>query len=294
MSEKEQLIKNYFIILQQSNFNRDEAIRLYFKYESILNKPFLDCIFDFESIDKKVLDNFTDEVEDKAESVFNISKNGNILFYKDSEYTLNIHNKKDTLLPPVLFYHGNISLLGIKSISVVGTRNPSDTGRNNAERIARFLMKNELAIASGLAKGIDQITHETARQFKYKRIIGVIGTPLNKSYPKENKNLQKYVAAEGLLISEYAAFETTTRLSFLRRNYIMSCISRATIVVEAGDTSGSINQARHTLKNGKRLMVPRGVFENPDNSWPTKFRNDYGLTFEFGSFADLQELIKGL
>lgn len=291
MDKQKQMIKNYFIILQQCKFNRKKAVYLYYKYENILDKPFFDCLFDFDNEDKFILDNFTNEVEKNAESVFDAKLNGNILFYKSFNSPIKNSGKLGTFFPPVLFYKGNLNLLNMKSISMVGTRNPSDVGAHNAERIAKCLIKNNLVIVSGLAKGIDQISHETAKKYKYYNVIGVIGTPINRCYPKENSSLQKFVSDKGLLISEYASFESTTKLSFLRRNYIMSSVSNATVVVEAGDTSGSINQARYTLNDGKKVIVPRGVFNDPSNSWPQKFRKDFGLVFEFQNFEELQNLL---
>lgn len=71
----------------------------------------------------------------------------------------------------------------------------------------------------------------------------------------------------------------------------MSSISNATIVIEAGDTSGTVSQARSTLKNGKPLFVPNNVFENPENSWPTKFRNVFNNVYKFSSYEELKILI---
>ena len=247
--------------------------------------------FEFDIEDKYILDNYTDEVQKNAESVLDEKKNGKILFFKDKEYNLAKYNKRKTMLPPVLFYKGNIKLLEEKSISVVGTRNPTELGKYNTKRISEILIKNEITIVSGLAKGIDKIAHDTARKREYRKLIGVIGTPLSKFYPKENIDLQEYIISNGLLISEFASFEITTKISFLRRNYIMSCISRATIVVEAGDTSGSINQAKHTLKNGKKLFIPHNVFKNPNNTWPKKYMEQFDLIFEFYSIEELLKLL---
>lgn len=118
----------------------------------------------------------------------------------------------------------------------------------NAERIAKILMNNQITVVSGLAEGIDYITQYTCADYNYKKLIAVIGTPISKYYPIKNKKLQKYIKFEGLFVSEYANFENTIKWNFLRRNYLMSSISNATIVIEAGDTSGTVSQARSTLK----------------------------------------------
>ena len=126
----------------------------------------------------------------------------------------------------------------------------------------------------------------------YKKLIAVIGTPLRKYYPKTNIELQDYIRERGLLISEYAFFENTLRWNFLRRNYVMSAISSVTIVIEASDTSGTISQARSTLKNKRPIFVPNNVFNDPNNSWPLKFKTEFEHIYKFESYMQLEELIR--
>ncbi|WHQ37361.1 hypothetical protein E7Y35_05790 [Spiroplasma sp. SV19] len=142
-------------------------------------------------------------------------------------------------------------------------------------KITEELINLKFIIVSGLAKGIDYLTHEICKNYEYKNIIAVIGTPLSKFYPKENKNLQIWIKSNGLLLSEYAIFENTLKYNFLRRNNFMSIVSIASLVVEASDTSGTISQARSSLKNGRHLLTTKLSFENKENSWPSKFRDKY-------------------
>lgn len=284
-NERRSLIVNYFILLQMFNFNRDLALTFFNRYKMILNKKLVDCYFDFEKKDQSIFSKYKIKYEENASSVFDSRINGEILYVDDEKFPNRLRELKN--FPVVLFCSGNVELLKRKSVSVVGTRLPSDKGIQNAKRIAKFLIVNELVIVSGLAKGIDSIAHNEAKFFDYRDLIGVIGTPIAFSYPKENLEIQDYVKNSGLLISEYAFFENTTKLSFLRRNFVMSAISDSTIVVEAGDTSGSINQARNTLKNGKSLFIPKSVFENQNNSWPRKFMDDFQKIYIFNSFEDL-------
>ena len=131
-------------------------------------------------------------------------------------------------------------------------------------------------IVSGLAKGIDTIAHETALSERG-YTIGVIGTPINEYYPKENKNLQDKIAKKCLLISQVPFYKYATepfphrKFHFQRRNMTMASISEATVIVEAGNTSGSLIQARECIKQGKKLFILDSCFKNPKIKWPLRF-----------------------
>ena len=289
MQARKNRIINYFIILQLVKSNRSKARNIFLKYYDYIDESFEKCslilsrdITDlYESINEKIIEN--------ANSVFDENINGKIMYFKDNDFPHQVFMVDEC--PIVLFYNGNRELLNEKSISVVGTRHPSETGVRNAQRIANFLAHNNITIVSGLAEGVDYITHDEVAKKGYTKLIAVIGTPLRKYYPKKNIELQNYIREYGLLVTEYAFFENTLKWNFLRRNYVMSAISSATIVIEASDTSGTISQARSTLKNGRPLFVPNNVFINPNNSWPTKFKNDYNLVYKFENYDELLKLI---
>lgn len=282
-------IINYFIILQLVKFDRSKARKIFLKFADYLEHPFDEIALILSRDIPNIFELINDNIKINAESVLDTEKNGNIIYYEDFDAPTNIFSTTES--PIVVFYQGNKQLLYEKSISVVGTRRPTEKGVYNAERIAKFLMNNQITVVSGLAEGIDYITQYTCADYNYKKLIAVIGTPISKYYPIKNKKLQEYIKLEGLLVSEYANFENTMKWNFLRRNYLMSSISNATIVIEAGDTSGTVSQARSTLKNGKPLFVPNNVFENPENSWPTKFRNEFGKVFKFKNYNELMELL---
>ncbi len=289
MNERKNKIINYFIILQLFKFKR-EAVRSFFmKYIQVLNKRIEDCIFDFESKDKEIYKYLTHEIKSKAETCFAKYEN-QIIFIEDDVFPSKIKNTKEH--PIVLFYEGNLDLLKNVSLSIVGTRNPSERAVNDTIRITKFLISKNICIVSGLAKGIDVTAHSFCSDLGYKNIIAVIGTPLKKYYPKENRAVQEYIEKNGLLITEFAEFEPTLKWNFLRRNYIMSSISDSTIVMQAGDTSGTVSQARSTLKNGKSLFVPATVFDDPHNSWPHSFKKEYNNVYKFHHFDDLKVLLK--
>jgi DNA processing protein len=107
--------------------------------------------------------------------------------------------------------------------------------------------------------------------------IGVIGTPLNQYYPPENRDLQMSIASDFLLISQVPFLKYAkqnyrlNRIFFPERNVTMSALTKATIIVEAGETSGTLVQARAALQQKRKLFILENNFLNPSLSWPKKF-----------------------
>ena len=168
--------------------------------------------------------------------------------------------------PDTLFYQGNISLLQERRrVSVVGSRKVSDAGIKRAEKITRELVKNNIIVVSGLAKGVDAVAHQTAIKTGGDT-IGVIGTPINEYYPKENKELQDFIAKNHLLISQFPEGYPTTPKNFPIRNRTMALISDATIIIEASEKSGTKHQGWEALRLGRRLFILENVF-NSGVSW---------------------------
>lgn len=176
----------------------------------------------------------------------------------------------------VFYFRGDWSLASSPSVAVVGTREPSDDGFANASRISRALVRHGFTVVSGLAKGIDRAAHTAAIE-EGGRTIGVIGTPLFDAYPKENQELQEQIASEHLLISQVPflrysnQFYKTNRLFFPARNVTMSALTQATIIVEAGETSGTLVQARAALNQGRKLFILESCFRRPGLTWPAKY-----------------------
>jgi DNA processing protein len=177
----------------------------------------------------------------------------------------------------VLYYQGWWDLIASRSVAVVGTREPSEEGAARARKLVRQLVKDDFTVVSGLAKGIDTAVHTTAIE-EGGRTIAVIGTPLNLRYPKENAKLQDRIAKDHLVISQVPIVRyqqtpnpTANRFFFVERNITMSALTLATIIVEAGETSGTLVQARHALKQGKKLFILESNFTNLALTWPAKF-----------------------
>jgi DNA processing protein len=169
-----------------------------------------------------------------------------------------------------VFYAGDISLLKLRCVSIVGTREVSDDGWTRASRLAKELANAGIVIVSGLARGVDTAAMTSAIE-NGGRTIGVIGTPLSKAYPAENASLQETVWRRDLLLSPFADREPVFKSNFPKRNRLMATISDATVIVEASDTSGTLHQAAECQKLGRWLFIVKSVAEDPNLKWPRSF-----------------------
>ncbi|MGA7438343.1 MAG: DNA-processing protein DprA [Luteibacter sp.] len=179
----------------------------------------------------------------------------------------------------ILYYRGNWELVETPGVAVVGTRNPSAEGRANAERIARALVRHNYTVVSGLAKGIDTVAHNSALEAGG-RTIAVVGTSIFQNYPKENAALQDRIAKDFLVISQVPFLRYSRQtykansLFFPARNVTMSALTQATIIVEAGNTSGTLVQARAALAQNRKLFILDSCFRNPELTWPQKYERE--------------------
>lgn len=175
------------------------------------------------------------------------------------------------------YFRGNWELIEHpKRVAIVGSRNVSDDGIKRTRKLTKLLVENGYTIVSGLAKGVDTIAHQTAIEF-LGRTVAVIGTPITESYPLENKKLQEKIAKDYLLISQIPIWKYKqhdyrfNRQFFPERNITMSALTQATIIVEAGETSGTLTQARAALAQGRKLFILDNCFLNPNINWPEKY-----------------------
>ena len=210
---------------------------------------------------------------------------------------------KDAKYPLACFYYrGNLDLaFAPKRVAVVGTRNPTDDGRKRARVLARKLADDGIVVVSGLARGIDTEALSAAIQ-KGGKTIGVIGTPITEVYPKENSALQEKIAREHLLISQVPILRylenrnpQVNRIFFPERNITMSALSDATVIVEAGETSGTLIQARAALQQGRKVFILNSCFES-GLKWPTALLakpEAKGLVFRVKSYEEMREILYG-
>lgn len=177
--------------------------------------------------------------------------------------------------PEYLFVSGDTSILNEGArVSIVGSRQASPEGVRRAGKLARRLTEDGHVVVSGLAIGIDTAAHRGAIENGGKT-IGVIGTPLSKCYPHQNARLQNEIATNHLLVSQFAEGSSTGPWCFPARNRTMAMLSDATVIVEAGDTSGSLSQGWEALRLGRWLFIMKSVVDNPNLSWPQKML-EYG------------------
>lgn len=183
----------------------------------------------------------------------------------------------DAQNPLKLFYYaGDLTLLDNLCVSVVGARQASLRGLRLAADIAQALGQNGYTVVSGLATGVDTSALKAAIKYGG-QVIGIIGTPINCYYPKENVVLQDEIARNHLLISHTPFYKYSQesfnhkRLYFPKRNITMAAISRATVIVEASETSGTHSQAEAVIRQGRgrRLFIMANCFD--DYRWPAKF-----------------------
>ena len=197
--------------------------------------------------------------------------------------------------PKTLYFQGNTELLNRgPRVSIVGSRKASPEGLKRARSLARVLVEKGVVVVSGLADGIDTAAHTSALE-SAGETIAVIGTPLDKYYPARNKDLQMRLAQEQLVVSQFPIGTPTTPKSFPIRNRTMALLSDATVIVEAGENSGTLHQGWETLRLGRTLFLMESVANDPTLSWPREMIK-YGalvLTREnlFEELADLPSMV---
>lgn len=162
--------------------------------------------------------------------------------------------QKIAAVTDLVWYEGDDTILQKPLAAVVGTRNVSEDGLKRTRRLVQELVALDFGVVSGLALGVDGEAHNTAISLGGKT-IGVIGTPLNRSYPAEHAGLQREIASKGLLISQFAPGHRTTRGCFPRRNVLMGALADVTFVVEAGENSGTRHQVEAALRYGRRVAI---------------------------------------
>jgi DNA processing protein len=162
--------------------------------------------------------------------------------------------------PPVLLYvRGDVQVLNLPSLGIVGTRRPTVYGTQMALRLGRDLAARGLVIASGLARGIDAIGHQGALDANG-RAIGVLGTGIDVCYPKENKKLYEKVLERGAIISEFPLRTHPAPENFPVRNRIVAGMPLGVVVIEGAQYSGSLITARLAMEFGREVFgVPGNV-----------------------------------
>jgi DNA processing protein len=172
--------------------------------------------------------------------------------------------------PKKLFVAGDVSLFRMQPrVAIVGSRKATAEGVSRAARLARLLVENGVVVVSGLAKGIDTAAHESAIEHGG-RTIAVIGTPLDRVYPKENAELQAMIAENHAVLSQFPSGYPTYPGCFTMRNATMALIVCASVIVEASDSSGALSQGWEALRLGRMLFIMESVANDDRLKWPAE------------------------
>ncbi|MDA2780968.1 DNA-processing protein DprA [Bacillus cereus group sp. Bc002] len=211
---------------------------------------------------------FTDKDRKLAEDYYKYRKFKRDLFQEDDflrDSISKIYFKYDVnemtelmpkkIMPLFMYSKGDISLLEAnkKRVAIVGTRHPSEKAIAITKKLTRKFVEDNYVIVSGLAEGIDTISHETAIVYKGKT-IAVLPTNFKKIYPKENQELAKAILDEGLLLTSIGPKENTYKSSFLNRNQYIANISDLVVVTETNLRSGTMNTIRNASEASKKIL----------------------------------------
>ena len=167
--------------------------------------------------------------------------------------------------PPLLLYTlGQQRLLGAPSVAIVGSRHATPQGLENARAFAKALSACDLTVNSGLALGIDAAAHGGALEGPGST-VAVVGTGLDRVYPRLHLALARRIADQGLLVSEYPLGTPPVAANFPRRNRLIAGLARGTLVVEAALQSGSLITARLAAENGREVFAIPGSIHSPQS-----------------------------
>lgn len=248
---------------------RDLLIYLNFLY--IQNSLILDfCenldMDNFFDLDRKIFDNLTKKNKEKIFSQKNlesfkfykdkIEKGGyNIVTIYDENYPENLKNIDDR--PALFYYKGKLEEDDKHAVAFVGARKCTDYGKWACKKIVEGFKDTGIRTVSGLAYGIDAISHKVSLDNSIKT-IGVLGCGINLIYPKRNKFLYEKMENEGLIISEFPLSTEPMSYNFPRRNRIISGLSKGVCVIEAKEKSGTMITTNFALEQGRDVFCLPG------------------------------------
>jgi DNA protecting protein DprA len=246
-----------------------------------------DYMFAFDDI--RVADDSDLQLEQAMETVRSWEKASDfdVVTVLDIAYPLALREIHQ--MPPVLFAKGELRVDEV-GVSVVGTRKPTELGRSIATNVAKGLVDRQISVISGLAAGIDAAAHEATLDAGG-RPVGVIGTGINKVYPVPHRELHERVAAAGLLVSQFFPDAPPTKHSFPMRNVTMSGLGRASVIVEAGEHSGTRIQARVAVEHGRPVILTDLVVKA--TKWGKALRDRPGVYVASGT-ADVMGIVEQL
>ena len=251
----------------------DKDLALFFNIIGISNKNSLKIMEKFENytylkrnylllekmdnldkrISKRIINNIDISLADYKKSVESIG--GQILYFGDEDYPYNLRFIED--YPLVLYYKGNLNKDDRFGISIVGARKCTGYGSWACKKIARELSNYNIPIISGLASGIDKISHESSLE-NNNRTIAILGNGLDIVYPKNNYKLYEDIIKNGAIITEYPLGTKPLGYNFPYRNRIISGMGQGIVVIEAMEKSGTLITANYGAEQGKEVFALPG------------------------------------
>jgi DNA processing protein len=184
----------------------------------------------------------------------------NVLILEDEAYPKRL--KEISQPPPVLYLRGVLCPEDEWAVAVVGTRRITGYGRQIAEEVAATLARSGITVISGLARGVDAVAHQAALNAGG-RTLAVLGSGVDRIYPPENRRLAEQVIAHGAVVSDYPPGTPPESTNFPPRNRIISGLSMAVVVVEAGQTSGALITASFAADQGREVFAVPGNINAP-------------------------------
>jgi DNA processing protein len=262
------ILENFSLVYFLKNINNlgDVRIRkIVEKYSSLdsLSKLSKEYLMRTEGLNEKVCQ----EISSQFDKITEIRKAIDTLFSKcsdkkinfttilDDDYPFNLRNIYDA--PVLLYYMGKLSEKDRYSISIVGTRTPSDYGRRVCVDITKELSRKGIPVISGLAIGVDSIAHNTCVE-NGNLTYAVLGSGVDNLYPPDNRILYNKIIETGAVVSEFDVGTKAEKVNFPRRNRVVSGISLGTIIVESGAKGGSLITAEFALDQNKELFAVPG------------------------------------
>ena len=216
-------------------------------------------------LSSKVIENLVrvrGEVDLEAELERILSRNIQVLTWESNEYPRRL--KEIHQPPPVIYVRGNLTLEDEWAVAIVGTRRVTAYGRQMTEELAGYLAGNGITVISGLARGVDGLAHKSALSAGG-RTIAVLGSGVDRIYPPEHRNLAEEMCANGAVISDYAPGTPPDGVNFPPRNRIISGLSLAVVVVEAGKKSGALITAQFAAEQGRDVFAVPGNVHAPQS-----------------------------
>ena len=196
-----------------------------------------------------------------------VSQGIKILTWQDETYPQRL--KEIEQPPPVLYLRGDYLPDDLYAVAIVGTRRVTPYGRQITEELSSFLARNGITVVSGLARGVDAIAHQTALKGGG-RTIGVLGSGVDKIYPPEHRQMAEQMMTQGAVISDYAPGTPPDASNFPPRNRIISGLSLAVVVIEAGETSGALITAEFAAEQGREVFAVPGSILAPQSKGTNK------------------------